>query len=243
MSEYIWLLYCLLPLAAFLYASVGHGGASSYIMLLTFFNFAPDIIRPTALILNILVSSIAFLWYFNKDTFPIKLFVTLVLFSIPASYLGGTIEIEQTQYRHILGLLLLFPVARLLGIIQPLSINVLPRWWLVALIGALIGFVSGIIGIGGGIILSPILILLMWSDIKQTSAVSSLFIFVNSIAGLIGAYKYIPVLATNIVWMMALAIIAGIFGAYLGAKKFNLKMLKYMLSIVLVVASVKFLLA
>lgn len=237
------LLLFLMPLAAFLYSSVGHGGASSYIVLLTLFGFAPAEIRPAALLLNIGVSSISFFSFFRKCNFPYKLFITLIVFSMPAAYIGGTFTLDVKIYQKVLGILLLLPIARLFNLIkvrEGRSVN--KSLILIALLSFLIGFASGIIGIGGGILLSPILILFGWADLKQTAAISGLFIFLNSIAGLFGSgitdFSWLP----HFEMIIPLTLSGGVLGGYLGANKYSPPVMKYALAIVLTVASVKFLL-
>lgn len=239
-----WILLALMPMFAFLYASVGHGGASSYLMLLTLFHFVPEEIRPTALVLNIFVSGIAFLSFRKVCDFPYKLFLSLVVFSIPAAYLGGSIVINTSSYKFILGLLLLFPALRLFNVF-PLSEKevIKKRWWIFGMMGLSIGFVSGLIGIGGGIILSPILLLLGWASVKETSAISALFIFLNSISGLIASTKFQFDFQPFLYVLMPVTILGGMAGAYFGANRFNIQVLKYLLATVLLVASCKFLLS
>ncbi len=239
-----WILLVLMPLFAFLYASVGHGGASSYLMLLSLLHFAPEQIRPTALILNIFVSGIAFLSFRRVCKFPIQLFLFLIIFSVPAAYWGGSIVINTNSYKFILGLLLLFPALRLFNFF-PLSEKevIRKRWWIIGALGLSIGFVSGLIGIGGGIILSPILLLLGWASVKETSAVSALFIFLNSVSGLVASTKLQFDFQPMFYVLMPVTILGGIAGAYLGANRFNIKALKYLLATVLLIASFKFLLA
>ncbi len=241
MNEYaFWILAILLPAISFLYASVGHGGASSYILMLTLFNFAPEKVKPAALILNIIVSFIAFVSYRKACNFPIRIFILLALFSIPASFIGGSIPVEPSLYRKILGVLLLFPVLRFLGVLPVSEKKVTEvKWWLLFIIGGSIGFVSGIIGIGGGIILSPILLLLGWTSMKETAALSALFIFVNSIAGYLGAGAPVFQNDSALISLMPLTIIGGIAGAYLGAQRFNVQTVKYLLTTVLLIASIK----
>jgi len=236
------LLIIFMPIVAFLYASVGHGGASSYITLLTLAGIASAQVKPTALILNIAVSAIAFAFYYKSSNFNWKLFIMLSVFSIPASYFGGTIIVNESIYRQILGVLLLFPIVRFLNLI-PISqkAKVKQFIWLPPILGLSIGLISGMIGIGGGIILSPILLLLGWANLKETSALSALFIFVNSCAGLVAKPTHFSI-SNEVYLLMFLALLGGILGAYLGAKKFDNKVLKVLLTIVLVVASLKLIL-
>ena len=236
--------YILLFLVAFLYSSVGHGGASGYLALMAFFSFAPGTMRPTALILNLFVSLIAFIQYYRSGYFQWKLFWPFAIASIPAAFIGGLIFIDAAWYKKILGILLLFPVIRLAGVTFNTEKNKKDQTLFASLIiGAVIGLFSGMIGIGGGIILSPVILLLHWANMKQTAAVSALFIFVNSLAGLAGilttGLEYKP----EIVWMIAIAFTGGLAGSYLGAKKFDNIFLKRLLAVVLLMASVKLLFA
>ncbi|QYH41180.1 sulfite exporter TauE/SafE family protein [Algoriphagus sp. NBT04N3] len=237
-------LFFLMPFAAFLYASVGHGGASSYLMILALLGFAPEEIRPTALILNMMVSMVAYLNYRKAGVFPMQLFLSLILFSIPAAYLGGTILLDATVYKKVLGFLLIFPVLKFGGVF-PISKDeqVQRKWWMAPVLGILIGFVSGMIGIGGGIILTPIILMLGWAGVKETAALSALFIFLNSVAGFVGAATYEITVSQELWVLIPLTVFGGALGAYLGAKRFSVKVLKYMLAAVLLFASVKLILS
>jgi uncharacterized protein len=240
-QSYLYLLF-LMPLAAFLYASVGHGGASSYILLMALFGFAPAEIRPTALTLNIVVSFVAWLNFSRGREIPLKLLFSLLVFSIPAAYLGGTIILDGNVYKKILGILLLFPVIKFSGLVRfNADSSMPPSVWMAAIIGILIGLLSGMIGIGGGIILSPVLLLLGWADVKQTAAMSAIFIFLNSIAGFIGSKSYQFEWSVELWALLPLTILGGIAGSYIGSKKFNNQFLKTLLAAVLLVAAVKFL--
>jgi uncharacterized membrane protein YfcA len=240
METWDWLLYFLMPIAAFFYASVGHGGASSYLMILALIGFAPEEIRPSALILNMFVSMISFLNYRKSVIFPIRLFLSLIIFSIPAAYLGGTILLETGIYKQILGVLLMFPVLRFAGVF-PVSktSKVEQKWWMAPVLGVAIGLLSGMIGIGGGIILSPIILMLGWAGVKETAALSALFIFLNSVAGFLGASVFHIELTTQLWIILPLTIAGGALGAYLGARKFSPQLLKYLLAFVLLFAAVK----
>ncbi len=243
-EESIYLLFILMPFASFLYASVGHGGASSYLMFLAIFGFAPEEIRPTALILNMMVSLVAFLNYRKVTVFPLTLFLSLIVFSVPAAYFGGKILLDADIYKKILGVLLLFPVLKFAGIFPVSSGEKINRsWWMGPILGLIIGFVSGLIGIGGGIILSPIILMLGWANVKETAALSALFIFLNSVAGFFGANSLQVEISPELWMLMPLTVIGGILGAYFGAQKFSPKTLKYVLAFVLLFASVKLILS
>ena len=180
---------------------------------------APETMKQTALLLNLFVAGVSFLQYFKAGYFRMSLFIWFALGSIPMAYLGGTFQIEPTLYKKILSLLLLFAIFRILW--KPSATlqakKVLPL--AAVLLGASIGFFSGLIGIGGGIILTPLLLLLNWAEVKEAAAVSALFIWVNSGAGLSGMLISGVNLSNNIVPMLVMALIGGWAGSYLGARK------------------------
>lgn len=228
-----------LTIMSFLYSSVGHGGASGYLAIMGLFSISPAIMKPSALVLNILVSCIAFLFYYRARLFKWSLFYPFALTSIPFSFLGGYIQIDHTLYKIILGIVLLFSIIRIV-LFNKEIVNTTPiNSFLALCIGALIGFLSGLLGIGGGIILSPILLFLNWGKIKETAAVSALFIFVNSTAGFIGFLSQGGTLSKSFFPVLFWVSIGGVLGSYLGANKFNSQILKYVLSLVLLIAAVK----
>ncbi len=234
------LLFLLLPIVAFLYASVGHGGASGYLALMSLFAFPITFMKPTALLLNILVSGISFYFYYREKNFKWNLFYPFVITSIPFSFLGGFLSVDTKIYKIILGTFLVFAVFRLLGFFGKekttlKEINI-P---FALLIGAIIGFLSGLIGIGGGIVLSPILLILGWANMKQTAAVSALFIFVNSISGIVGFLSKGSEIPTSSSLLIGIVFVGGFFGAYYGSKKFNSLVLRNVLAIVLGIAIFK----
>ena len=238
----IILFYILLFLVAFLYSSVGHGGASGYLALMAIFAISPDVMKPTALLLNLFVSLTSFIQFYRGKHFNWKIFLPFAIASVPMAFVGGLIEIDAFIYKKILGVLLLIPVIRFLFFIsenvkEHKKANII----LSLFIGAAIGFLSGLIGIGGGIILSPVLLLLKWTDMKQTAAISALFIFVNSIAGLAGQLTKGIQFSPDMYWYVAIAFVGGICGAYFGSLRFKQTLLKYMLAIVLAVAAYKLL--
>ncbi|MBI4931462.1 MAG: sulfite exporter TauE/SafE family protein [Bacteroidetes bacterium] len=237
-----WLFILLLFIVAFLYASVGHGGASGYLALMALFGIAPSVMKSSALLMNIFVSLIAFYEYYRGGHFRWKLFFPFAIASIPFSFMGAYITLDAFLYKKILGVILIFPILRLFGIFGKgnESEKEINRTWAFAL-GALIGLLSGIIGIGGGIILSPIILLLHWGNMKETAAVSALFIFVNSVSGLAGVFSNgVSIDHSVYVWVFV-ALLGGFSGAYFGSRKLNNPVLKKILSVVLVIASVKLL--
>ena len=242
-NENIILFLMLLPLISFLYASVGHGGASGYLALMALFSFAPSIMKPTALLLNLFVAGISFYYYYRAGHFKFKLFLVFALASIPMAYVGGLLEVDAAIYKKILGLLLVFAILKLLNVFSTTQHLIKPvPLWQGLLIGGSIGFFSGLIGIGGGIILTPVILLLHWGNMKEAAAVSALFIWVNSIAGLAGQLSSGVTLQSGSILLIAFALFGGFIGGYFGSKKLNTKNLRYILAFVLTVASIKLLL-
>ncbi|MES2874687.1 MAG: sulfite exporter TauE/SafE family protein [Bacteroidota bacterium] len=236
----IYLFYCLLFVVAMLYSSVGHGGASGYLALMAVYAFSPEVMKPTALILNLFVSLISFIQFYRGEHFKWKIFVPLAIASIPMAFIGGLITMEASLYKRILGTLLFIPVIRFLFFANiPDEELKKSNLALSVLIGSLIGFISGLIGIGGGIILSPVLLLLKWTNQKQTAAISALFIFVNSLSGLAGQLTKGINFSPDMLTYVAIAFAGGLCGAYLGALKFNQNILKNTLALVLMLAGWK----
>lgn len=238
--EYIWLFLLLLPIVAFLYSSVGHGGASGYIAMMVIFNFLPETIKPIALLLNLFVAAISFYYYWKSSYFNSKLFFSFATPSIPLAFIGGRIEIDTSMYKIILGVFLIFAILKLLNVfgkeIDKVKNVVL---WKSLIIGALIGFFSGLIGIGGGIILTPVILMMHWGKMKEAAAVSALFIWVNSASGMVGQLSTGVTLQSESFILVGIALLGGVLGGYFGSKKLNSKYLRYLLILVLVIASVK----
>lgn len=238
--EHIWIFLLILPLISFLYSSVGHGGASGYLALMSLFSFPHLVMKPTALLLNIFVAGISFYYYYKEGFFNKKLFLYFALASIPMSFLGGTLDIDATLYKKILAILLVFAVLKMLNVFGKESTKIKDiKIWQGILIGSAIGFFSGLIGIGGGIILSPVIILFHWGKMKEAAAVSALFIWVNSVAGLAGQLSSGVNVSSESFLMVIIALIGGIIGAYFGSKIINNQTLRYVLAFVLIMASVK----
>jgi len=240
--EYIWFFMILLPIISFLYSSVGHGGASGYLALMALFSFPTEVMKPTALILNLFVSGIAFFYYYKEGYFKKKLFFYFALASIPFAYLGGTLDVDASIYKIILAILLIFAVLKMLDVFGKESTEIKEiKLWQGLLIGSIIGFFSGLIGIGGGIILTPVILILHWGKMKEAAAVSALFVWVNSASGLIGQISSGVRIPVELYGLIGIAIVGGLLGGYLGSKKINNLHLRYVLAFVLAIASVKLL--
>lgn len=224
---------------AFLYASVGHGGASGYLALMALLGFSPFVMKPTALLLNVMVSLIAFFSFYRAKHFKSTLLWPLIAGSIPFAFIGAIMPISDATYKKLLGVVLLLSIIRLIWNNANQSLKPEPKWPILFIIGAAIGLVSGMIGMGGGILLSPILLLMGWSTMKQTAAISAIFIFLNSVAGIIGQMKAGFDLSPQILSIIVFVLIGGSVGAYYGAEKIPVKSMKYVLALVLVVAAGK----
>lgn len=238
--EHIWLFLGALPVIAFLYASVGHGGASGYLALMALFSFAPETMKPTALLLNLFVAAIAFYHYYKAGYFNKKLFLSFAISSIPLAFVGGMIEVDASLYKKILAVLLVFAILKMLNVFGKESTQIKNvKIWQGLIVGGIIGFFSGLIGIGGGIILTPIILLLHWGKMKEAAAVSALFIWVNSAAGFLGQLSSGYTISSQAFIMVALALAGGFIGSYYGSKKMNSKVLRYILASVMIIAAIK----
>lgn len=224
---------------AFLYASVGHGGASGYLALMAIFNFSSSVMKPTALILNLLVSCIAFISFYKAKHFKSAMLWPLVITSIPFAFIGSIVPISEPLYKKVLAFVLLISVFRLFFSSKDNISHSAPKWYWLSLAGALIGLVSGMIGMGGGILLSPLLLLLGWANQKETAALSSIFIFLNSAAGMLGQMNNGFELSQSTYVIIVFVMLGGWLGAYLGSKKLHANQLKFILASVLIVAATK----
>lgn len=232
----------LLFAVASLYSSVGHGGASGYLALLSFFAFAPAEMATTALTLNVLVAGTAFLSFRAAGHFRLRLLLPFVLASIPAAFVGGLLSISARSYAWLLGTVLIVAAVRLAwgGTIEERGrITRAPETGVAVGTGAGIGLLSGIVGVGGGIFLSPIMILKGWATARETAAVSAAFIFLNSLSGLGGRVVGGTLVYGPLLWLIPVVIMGGIFGSGLGAQRARSVHLRRLLSAVLILAAFK----
>ena len=231
-------------LGAVLYTSVGHAGASAYIAVMTLFDLPPLVIKPTALTLNIFVSSYTSFRYIRSNYFNRSLFIYLIIGSIPAAFVGGQINLPSHIYKPIIGVLLLISGTRFL--IQALQVDQPQHSFngvIAVTIGACIGLLSGITGTGGGIFLSPLIIWLGWVSVKQASGTVAAFIFVNSIAGLLGNFQSTRSLPSELPIFLVAVLLGAFVGTRFGISKFSSIGIKRALGFVLLIAGAKFIIA
>lgn len=233
------LLSLAIGVVAFLYSSVGHAGASGYIAVMALYGLAPTVIRPTALVLNILVASIGAFQFGRAGHFSWRLFWPFALLSVPAAYLGGYLQLPAPILKILIGLVLLFSAVRLIfRRDDPPEVSA-PSPPTAIGVGAAIGFLSGLTGTGGGIFLTPTLLFFRWALIRQAAAVSALFILVNSISGLIGYFTATHSIPRLGLILAPAAVICGILGSHLGSRRFPVRTISLLLATVLIIAGAK----
>lgn len=231
---------CLL-LGAVLYTSVGHAGSSAYIAVMTLFNLQSTVIKPTALTLNIAVSAYASWRYIRNKFFDKKLFLFLSLGAIPAAFIGGHINLASEIYKPVVGVLLIISGLRFIFLAATRDREIKAvNYPLAITMGIAIGFLSGITGTGGGIFLSPLIIWLGWNHVKQASGTVAAFIFVNSVAGLLGNYRSTSELPDTLPLFLGAVIIGALIGTRLGISRFSAVGVKRALGLVLIIAGLKF---
>ncbi len=230
-------------LVAFLYSSVGHAGASGYIAVMTLFNLSPAVIRPAALVLNILVACLA-TWQFRKaGYFSWALFWPFAILAIPFAFIGGYITLPAQVFKSLIGVVLLYSAARFFIRPKPDGEISPPDKPVAIATGAVLGTLSGLTGVGGGIFLTPLMIFMRWAQTKTASAVSALFILFNSIAGLFGNIISTGQLPSVALPFSIAALAGGMAGSYLGSRRFSPILTKKLLGVVLFIAGIKLIFA
>jgi len=241
LSEYITA--GLIFIGAVLYSSVGHGGASSYIAIMSLMGTPIASIKPIGLILNIIVSSIASYRFIKNKLFNLKIFIPVVLGSVPAAFVGGYIQLPSETYRLLVGIILLFAGFQFLCNIFKyfkMKSNQPVNFLFGLFAGAIIGFLSGLSGTGGGIFLSPLIVFLGWTSVKGASGTAAAFILFNSISGLLGNITSVS-LIPNTIFLYVFAVIGGVLiGTQLGIRILNEHRMQKILGVVLIVAGFKF---
>lgn len=236
-----FLLAASLLLGAVLFTSVGHGGASAYIALMTLFGLEQALVRPTALILNVLVTSFSSVRYIRAGLFRWRTLWPVLIGALPMAYLGGAITLPGHFYKPLVAFILAVSAVRLL---IPTAEQKLPKltdipigWGIVS--GAMIGLLAGLTGTGGGIFLSPLLVFTGWSDVRKASGVTSVFILCNSLAGLAGNHSAVGALPSQTLLYAAAVLIGAVIGTYLGISAFAKTGILRALAVVLLIASAK----
>lgn len=225
---------------AVLYSATGHGGASGYIAIMVLLGMAPQEIKPLALCLNVAVSAIAAVQFYRAGYFKAQLFWPFALASMPLAMAGGYLQLPVHWFNLLMGVVLLFSALRLT--IKPVADARLqvPAWPIALMSGGIIGFVSGLIGIGGGVLFTPLLLLMKWSNPKQAAAVSAPFILFNSLSGLVGLSAHSGLtLSGDIMGLLLSVILGGGLGSYIGSRTLPMRSLSRVLSVVLVIAGCK----
>ena len=227
--------------AAILYSSVGHGGASGYLAVMVLFGLAPEQMRPVVLVMNVFVTILVFARLSRSGYFNARLFLPFAISSIPFAFWGGTLKPDDVTYKYFVGIALLVAAWRMLRITETKEADLQPVSWKLALpVGSVLGFIAGLTGVGGGIYLSPLLLMLGWTTMRGSAAISSAFILLNSLAGLGGyAYKGLP--WPEHVWLyVIIAMAGGLVGSEIGSHTVNQLTLKKLLGLVLIIAGAKF---
>lgn len=229
-------------MVAFMYSSVGHGGASGYLALMAIFGVSVIYMRASALTLNLFVSGVSFIAYYKGGYFKSKILIPFIIGSIPLAFIGARIIVDQTLFKYILSIFLFIAVFRMVYTPKVPKAIIPFNFGFAIIVGALLGFFSGLIGIGGGIILSPVLLLLGWANVKETAAISAIFIFLNSLSGLAGLFTTDVTFSPDLLVWIVVAFCGGLLGSYSGSFKLSLLNLRYLLAFVLLLASFKLIL-
>lgn len=227
---------------AFLYSTVGHAGASGYIAVMALLGWSQDEIKPTALILNIAVAAIGSVQFWRAGHFSFRLFWPFALLSIPCAFLGGALSLPTRGFRVLVGITLLCSAVWFLIRPREATDPSPPRVAVALPVGGGIGLIAGITGTGGGIFLSPLVILMRWAGTRMAAATSALFILVNSLSGLLGHFSADRPFPRPALALVVAVVAGGSLGAYLGSRRFSPERIKRFLAVVLTIAGLKLML-
>ena len=235
------LLLVLILLAAVLYSSVGHAGASGYLAAMALVGVAPGVMKPTALVLNILVAVIATVKFYRVGAFSWRLFWPFAVASMPFAYLGGTLTLPGHVYKPLVGAVLVYAAWWSFRTAHRSAYTIEARPNVIVLVaaGAALGLLSGLTGVGGGIFLSPLLLLLRWAEVRVISGIAAAFILVNSVAGLLGVLAKSPSLPPALPYWAVAAIVGGFIGAEFGSRRLPNPTIRKLLALVLLIAGAK----
>lgn len=236
----IWFL-ALIALAAALYSSVGQGGGSGYLAVMALYGMSPAHMKPAALLMNVFVTSVVWYRYYRRGDFKWSLFWPFAVASVPTAFIGGALTLHAAAYRLIVAVALLVASIRMLSR-PPLEGRLRrPSWPATILVGAVLGLVSGTTGVGGGIFLSPLLLLFRWCSLHETLALSAGFIWVNSVAGISGYAFDNNAWPSGMPWLVAAALIGTAVGVKILASRGTPQALQRILGVVLMIAALRML--
>lgn len=233
-----WLALCVF-VVALLYSSVGHAGASGYLAVMSLFGVAPELMKPTALALNILVATIGSVQFARAGYFRWRLFWPFALLAVPLAFAGGALALPASIFKFLVGVVLVFSAIRF--VLEPRDpADTHPPSLPVAIgSGGALGLLAGLTGTGGGVFLTPLLLLLRWASTKHAAAVSVLFILVNSSAGLAGNLWRGGALPHPAFALLLAVALGGALGSTLGSRRLPVPAIKRLLSLVLLSAGGK----
>ncbi len=240
----ISLIVPLIFFAAMLYSSVGHGGASGYLAVMALMSVAPESMRPAALTLNILVSAIALYKFYRVKAFSWHLLLPIILGSIPFAFIGGSVSLPAHWYKPLIGFVLIIAAWQVFAKAKriPIALAASPAKPAMFGLGAILGLLSGLTGVGGGIFLSPILLFMNWAETKVISGIAAAFIFVNSVSGLVGVLtKSNVIFPENLAAWAIAAVLGGLIGAEYGSRRLANPAIRQLLALVLLIAGIKML--
>ena len=229
---------------ALLYSSVGHAGASGYLAVMALMGVAPMVMKPSALMLNIVVSLIAVYQFYRAGAFSWRIFLSLAATSIPFAFLGGYLTLPAHWYKPLVGVILLYAVlysfrrSYQTQLPEPKT----PSVFALGIVGAVLGLLSGLTGVGGGIFLSPLLLRMNWAPVRTISGIAAMFILVNSISGLLGVLTHHTAVSPSLPYWAVAVMLGGYMGARLGSRYFNVALIQRFLSLVLLISGLKMLL-
>ena len=233
-----WLLL-FIAIAAILYSSVGHGGASGYLAAMALFGLEPALMKPAALTMNIFVTALVLTRMSRAGLFNWRLFVPFAIASVPMAFIGGAYTINSAAYKVMVGVALLLSMWRLLWEGNDSDRIKMPRLWVALPVGGLLGLVSGLTGVGGGIFLSPLLLFFHWTSMRGSVAIAAAFILLNSIAGLAGYATTASVWPADIPVLVITAVLGAVIGSELGLRRLAPVRLRKVLAVVLAIAGAK----
>jgi uncharacterized protein len=242
------LLSPIFTLVAILYAAVGQAGGTGYIAVMGLVGFAPDVIKPTALALNILVAAIGCARFYRAGLLTWRSYYPFAVLGAPFSLVGGAIHLPASIYQPVVGVLLLLAAFQMVrsarfAALRDESAPHQPPFMASMLVGGIVGFVSGITGVGGGIFLAPLVLSFGWVETRRASAVSTVFNLLNSAAALAGAWAMIPAFPAPLPWWLVSVGLGAVIGSWLGAHYLPPKVLRVILAVLLLVSGLRMILA